>query len=280
MKLKDKVAIITGGSRGIGKAIAMAFIREGANVTIVSRTKMELLRTARELKKIGPLRVLAVVADISRPKDVKRAVRLTKKHFGKIDVLVNNAGIQGPIGFFVDNNIDEWIKTFDINFIGTARMVKACLFYMISQRQGKIINLSGGGAVYPRANFSAYGASKAAVVRFTETLAEELKEFHIDINSIAPGNVNTKMTKEIIKNKNQAWAKEFSSAKKQLLKGGNDSTLAASLAVFLASDESNGLSGKLISAVWDNWKALGLKIDKIMATDAFTVRRIKEEEAK
>ena len=280
MKLKDKVAIITGGSKGVGKAIAMTFAKEDACVTIASRTNTELIKIEEEIERTYPHKVLTVVADISKPLDAKRIVKLTTERFGKINILVNNAAIQNPIGPFIDNDMGEWIKTININLIGTVRMIKLCLPYMISQRSGKIINLSGGGAVSSRPNFSAYGTSKAAIVRFTETLAEELRIYNIDVNSIAPGAVNTKMTEEIVKNKNKAGIQEYILAKKQLAEGGADPQLVASLALFLASEESNGLSGRLISAVWDDWQNLGSKIKSVMKTDAFTVRRIKEDEVK
>jgi NAD(P)-dependent dehydrogenase (short-subunit alcohol dehydrogenase family) len=280
MKLKNKVAIITGGSRGIGRAIALAFVREGASISICSRTKEEVKEAEKEISGIYPYRVLAISADISKQIDVERIIRLTKDKFGRIDILVNNAGVLGPIGPFRNNNFEEWVETFEINFVGSVRMIKSCLPYLVSQKHGKIINLSGGGAVSPRPNFSAYGASKAAIVRFTETLAKELKCYNVGVNSIAPGSINTKMTREVIRNKKRVGLEEYTSAKKQLSQGNDSLERVASLAVFLASDASNGLSGRLISAAWDNWSSLGRRIGRVMKTDAFTVRRIKEDEAK
>lgn len=277
MKLKDKVAVITGGSRGIGRAIAVAFAREGACISIASKTKTTLTEAKIKIEQVSNHKVLAVVADISRFQEARRIVKLTHRTFGKIDILVNNAGILGPVGPFINNDMDEWIRAINVNLMGTARMIRLCLPYMIKQSYGKIINLSGGGAVYPRPNFTAYGVSKAAVVRFTETLASELKDYGIDVNSLAPGGINTRMTRQILNNKNKAGAKEFLSAKKQLSEGGADPNTAASLAVFLASSDSNGLTGRLISAIWDDWAGLGSRVENIMKTDAFTVRRIEEK---
>lgn len=273
LKLKDKVAIITGGSRGIGKAIASEFLKEGANVVITSRTEDELRKTAAEFESYG-YEVLAVKADISKKEHIKNLVNVTIEKFQTIDVLINNAGILGPLGKILDNDIDDWIKTIEINLIGTFLFSREVLPYMIEKKSGKIINLSGGGATYPRPGFSAYSTSKAAAVRFTETLAEEVKEFNIQVNAIAPGAVDTKMLRELIEKKELAGEKELKEAKRALESGKATPQKAASLAVFLASSESDGITGKLISAIWDpwrDWEKIGrVEIDK----DLYVLRRI------
>lgn len=149
---------------------------------------------------------------------------------------------------------------------------------MIKQRRGKIINLSGGGAAYPAPHFSAYAASKAAVVRFTETLAEEMKAFNIQVNAIAPGAINTGIQEEVLAAGEIAGEKALAEAKKVRETGGTPPKVPAALAVFLASDESNGLTGKLISAVWDDWKEMGKRFPEIMSTNIYTLRRVVPEE--
>ena len=196
--------------------------------------------------------------------------------WGKVDILVNNAGIQGPIGSVIETGIDEWIKTVHVNLIGTFLCTRAVLPSMIKQQRGKIINLSGGGATSPRPNFTAYGVSKTGVVRFTETLAEEVSKFNIQVNAIAPGSVNTKMTEEILNAGKAAGDKAISEARNQLETGGTPPEKAAALAVFLASEKSDGLTGRLISAVWDDWQQFPGQIEKIMASDLYTLRRIVE----
>lgn len=278
MKLKDKVAIITGGGRGIGQAIALAFAIEGAGVVVASRTLSEVMETAAQVKAMGR-RAIAVEADVAQREDVDKIVRTAIYEFGKVDILVNSAGVQGPIGPMVTNDIDEWIQTVHINLIGTLLCTRAVLPIMIERRQGKIINLSGGGATSPRPHFSAYSASKVAVIRLTETVAEEVKEFNIQVNAIAPGAVNTRMLDEVLTAGNAAGEKALAEAKRQQETGGTSPEIPAALAVFLASDKSNGLTGRLISAVWDDWSEMDKRITEIMSSDIYTLRRVTDKGA-
>lgn len=274
MKLKDKVAIVTGAGRGIGRAIALAFAREGADVVVVSRTLSEVDETAVQASALGR-RGLPLKVDVSRREDVESMVKSAVEEFGRIDVLVNNAGLLGPVGPLVENDVERWVDTINVNLTGTFLCCKAVLPIMIKQGGGKIINFSGGGAAYPRPRFSAYAASKAAVVRLTETLAEELKEFNIHVNAIAPGAINTRIQEEILAAGEVAGEKALAEAKKVRETGGTPSDVPAALAVFLASDESDGLTGKLISAVWDDWQSMGAeRIKEIELKGLYTLRRI------
>jgi len=272
-KLKDKVAIVTGAGRGIGRAIALAFAREGANVVVVSRTLSEVENTAAQVLALGR-RALALRVDVSRMEEVENMVKSTLRDFGRIDVLVNNAGILGPVGPLIENDVEHWIETVKVNLTGTFLCCKAVLPIMIKQGGGKIINLSGGGAAYPRPRFSAYATSKAAVVRLTETLAEELKEFNVQVNAIAPGAINTRIQEEILAVGDAAGEKAIAEAKKTRETGGTPPDVPAALAVFLASDESDGLTGKLISAVWDDWQSMGKHASEIVSSDLYTLRRV------
>lgn len=277
MRLKDKVAVISGGSRGIGKAIAKAYLKEGAKLSLAARSILELKATVQELKNLelkGVNRVMGVVADVARIEDVKKLIEKTLACYGTVDILVNTAGIQSPIGKLVETDADEWIHNIYINLIGTMLCCKYVLPVMIQKREGKIINFSGGGGTFPRPHFSAYASSKAAIVRFTETLAMEVKDHKIDVNAIAPGPVNTKMLKEIIEAQDKSGKKELLAALEREKKGGVSPKVSGALAVFLASGDSDGLSGRLISAVWDDWKNFSENIDKIMASSLFTLRRI------
>lgn len=273
MKLKGKVAIVTGGGRGLGKAIALAFAAEGADVVVVSRTISEVEGTAKEVQALGR-RALPMKVDVSNKEEVKNMVDSVTQQFGRLDILVNNAGVQPPIGPVIKNDPEEWLRTVTINLGGTFLCSRAVLPIMIKNRQGKIINLSGGGATSPRPYFTAYAASKAAVVRFTETLAEEVKEFNIQVNAISPGAVNTRMLEEIIAAGEMAGERALAEAKRQKETGGTPPEKAADLAVLLASDESNGLTGRLISAVWDDWQGIVQKMQKTMSTDLYTLRRV------
>lgn len=274
MKLSGKVAVVTGAGRGIGKAIALAFAREGADLTVVSRTITEVEQTAEEVRGLSR-RALALKVDVSDEGDVKHMVEETLSTFGKIDILVNNAGILGPIGPLHENDVEAWIETVRVNLIGTFLCCRAVLTVMIKQGWGKIINLSGGGAAYPKPYFSAYACSKAAVVRLTETLAEEVKSYNIQVNAIAPGAVKTSMIEQIIKAGEKAGSTALMDAKRVLEGGGAGFELVTSLAVFLASEESDGLTGRLISAVWDDWRSLsGDGIKLVMERGYYTLRRI------
>lgn len=274
MKLKGKVAIITGASKGIGKAIAETFAKEGCNLTIVSRNVDEVRNTAGELKRYG-VDVLPLKCDVSNPVEVEEMVKKTIARFKKIDILVNNAGIYGPLGPLVDNDIGQWKSTVDINLMGTVTCTKFVLPYMIKAKKGKIINLSGGGSGGPPTpTISAYVTSKVAVVRFAEVIAEEVKEHNIQVNSIAPGAVNTRLLDQVLAAADKLDKKFLERSIKQRETGGTPPEKAAQLALFLASDDSDGLTGKLISAVWDDYQNFSKKLDEINRTQIYTLRRI------
>lgn len=275
MVLKNKVALITGGSGYIGKAISRAFLREGAKVMLAARSVDELLVAKNELSD-GFKNVEICKADVVRSTDVKNLVKKTLKIFGKIDILVNAAGIYGPIGSSLDVNFDKWKQTFEINVFGTFNLMQRVLPIMIKKRKGKVINFSGGGdGPFPR--FSAYNSSKAAVVRLTETMAAEVKDYHIDINAIAPGPVNSRFLQQALEAGEEAVGKKrYQALLKQKNEGGVPPEKAANLCVFLASSVSDGLTGKFLSAVWDDWKNWDKnKIIQTMKSDKYTLRRVK-----
>jgi|SRR5579859_5952765 len=278
MKLPGKAAIITGGSRGIGKAISQAFTKQGARILVGAREATALEQAALELG--GPqVEVVTYAVDVSDPEAVQGMVKRAEEAFGEVDVLVNCAGVYGPIGPSIEADISAWRRTIEINLLGTFHCMAAVLPGMIRRRRGKIINLSGGGAVGPLPRFSAYGASKAAVVRLTETIAREVEEFNIQINAIAPGAVNSRLLDEVLASGERAGPEFFARAQEQKKQGGIPPERAAELAVFLASDESNSLTGRLISAVYDDWTHIPQNLDAIRATDLYTLRRIDEKMA-
>lgn len=273
MLLKNKNIILTGAGRGIGREIAKKLSSEGANLALIARTESELRETFEVLNPKNH-NTFYITLDISDEEKVMQTFADILLRMGRIDCLINNAGIQAPIGPFQKIILKEWRKNFNINLFGTVNCTYAVINKMIKQKKGKIVNMSGGGSTSPRPNFSAYGVSKTAVVRFTEILAEELKDFNnININAISPGAINTKMLDEVLKEGKKA-GKEFLDAVKRKEKGGDDPNLVADLICFLASDISNGISGKLISAKWDPWNDKDfqefLRTDK----DIATLRRI------
>jgi 3-oxoacyl-[acyl-carrier protein] reductase len=145
---------------------------------------------------------------------------------------------------------------------------------MRRQKSGKIINISGGGATSPRPDFSAYATAKCALVRFTETLAEELKDFGIDVNAVSPGAMNTRMLDEVLEAGPRAARREYAAALNRREEGGASPENAAELVAMLASNLCDGITGKLISAVWDDWKQLPERAKELAATDAYTLRRV------
>jgi 3-oxoacyl-[acyl-carrier protein] reductase len=273
--LRDKVALITGGSRGIGFAVASALIQRGARVGLVSRTKAELRVAAEALARVdGGARVVEVCGSITDPQFCRAAVEQVAAQLGEIDVLVNNAGVQGPIGLLEELNPDDWVQTFAVNLFGAAWMIQAVLPSMKRRGRGSIINISGGGATGPRERFSAYAASKAALVRLTETIAKETAGTGVRVNAIAPGAVNTRMTDEVERSGDRAGKAAHAEVRKQRETGGTPPELAAELVAFLASDESAGITGRLISAVWDDWRAMQNGSFQLVDPDWFTLRRV------
>jgi len=272
MSLRDKVSIITGSGRGIGKAIAKRFAENGSIVILTARSKNEIDETLNEIKKNGG-QGIAIQADVSKHVDVKKLVTKVVENYSKIDILVNNAGIIKPIKPIHEVGVGEWEDNLRINLFGTFYCIHTILPYMISGNYGKIINLSGGGAFKPMPNFSAYGASKAAIIRLTETIASEVKNYNISVNAIAPGAIQTRITSDIVESGDMAGI-EYSRAKEVLEKGGTDIGKVTELALFLASDESNGLNGKTISALWDDLNYIRKNILTIQKSDKYTMKRM------
>lgn len=275
MKLKGKVAIVTGGGRGIGEAIALAFAREGAIVIVASRTFTELDQVVSNIKGLGGEAEMVPV-DVSDRDGVLRLIDTTLATYGQVDILVNAAGVYGPIGPAWEVSVEEWVRAMQVNLFGTFMCCHAVLPHMIERRQGKIINFSGGGATSPLPRFSAYGVSKAAVVHLTETLAAEVNEYNVQINAIAPGAVDTRLQNDVLIAGEAAGGLLGRIRKlRETGEGGVPRELPAELSVFLASDESNGLTGKLIAAPYDGWQSWDTEhVSKVMSAPWFTLRRI------
>lgn len=276
-KLKGRAAIVTGGGRGIGRAIAEALARHGARLVLVARTTSELDATAREIGLIAAeSKTHVLTGDTSQEATAKQAVRMCREAFGEVDILVNAAGINGAIGPFEETDSSEWRRTIEVNLYSAFLFMREVLPFMKARRRGKIINLSGGGSANPRPMFSAYAVSKAAVVRLTETVAAEVRDFNVQINALAPGGVNTRLTEEMLAAGKRVGEAEYKSLRDQQKSGGVPADRAAELAVFLASDDSNGITGRMISAVWDDWKSWGPdRIREIESGDLYTLRRIR-----
>jgi NAD(P)-dependent dehydrogenase (short-subunit alcohol dehydrogenase family) len=276
MKLKNLNALITGGSQGLGKVIAEHFLREGANVVLCARSEKDLSATRAELSQKFPTqKIAAKTCDVADEAQVNELFAFALKELGSLDALVLNAGIYGPMGPTESVSIAEWRRAIDINLFGVLLPCRAVIPHFKKINRGKIVVLSGGGATNPLPNISSYAASKAAVVRLGETLAEELKPFHVDVNMIAPGALATRLVDEVLAaGPEKVGATFFEKNKSWKEKGAVPLELGASLAVYLASAESDGITGKLISAQWDPWQDLQQHREELAKSDIYCLRRI------
>jgi NAD(P)-dependent dehydrogenase (short-subunit alcohol dehydrogenase family) len=280
VKLQGKKILVTGASQGLGLAVAERCLAEGADVAVCARTPETIERVGAALRaqagKSGTRqRVVTAVADVSNVAEVEALVARVGRELGDLDGLVNNAGIYGPKGLSEEVDWGEWAKAVEINLFGTVLPCRAVLPGFRKRGTGKIVNLSGGGATAPLPRFSAYAASKAAVVRFTETLAEELRGTAIEVNAVAPGALNTRLLDEAIAaGPDKVGQSFYDRALRQKADGGAPLEKGAALCAFLLSSESDGINGRLLSAVWDPWADLPARRAELEGSDIYTLRRI------
>jgi 3-oxoacyl-[acyl-carrier protein] reductase len=229
-------ALVTGGGRGIGQGVALRLAKEGMRVAISARSADQLAETVR----LSGGEILAVTADVSKPDDVRAMVARVENQFGPIDLLINNAGIGGPLTPFLDASPDAWWKTLEVNLRGPYLCCREVLPGMIARRAGRIINVASGAGTYPIPDMSAYVASKTALIRLSEQLAMEMKPHGISVFPIRPGVVRTSMADE---------ARDAIPLVKKILDEGQDVTtdVVADLVLFLASGKADRLSGRLLS---------------------------------
>jgi NAD(P)-dependent dehydrogenase (short-subunit alcohol dehydrogenase family) len=265
---KDATILITGAGRGIGKRLAIGFAQAGFRVGLLGRSQGELDVTKLEIEHAGGA-ALRIRADVSNYEQVAAGVEKMNTHWGGVHALIANAAVQGPVGPFLENRPADWTELFRTNVLGVFNTCRAVLPQMIQRRSGKVIVMSGTGAASPRASFAAYSAGKAAVARFVESLAEEVRDDNVQINSMFPGQTYTSMTDEILKAGPRAGPAEIEQAEKVRLTGGMPPEKQLQLALFLASERSNHVTGKLIY-VQDDWKKLEMENGR---PDAFTLRR-------
>ncbi len=275
--LQGRTALITGASQGLGLEIARRYLDAGARgICICARDVGTLESALEELgERAGPGQtVLGCVADVSKPEDVEMLVELALDGLGEVVILVSNAGVYGPKGTVDRTDWGEWKRAVEINLFGSVLPARALLAHFTERGYGKIVQLSGGGATAPLPRLSAYAASKAGVVRFAETLAEELREHRIDVNAIAPGALNTRMLEELLSTGPELLGEAvYARALEQQRSGGIPPEQGAKLAVFLGSAASDGITGKLLSAVWDPWTELARHRGDL-ESDVYTLRRI------
>jgi 3-oxoacyl-[acyl-carrier protein] reductase len=279
MNLQNRIAIITGANQGLGLAIAEAFLAEGISGLVIcarGTAKLQEAEAQLKIKLSAGQKLLALTCNVGDTRQIDQLVERTLTEFGRIDILVNNAGVYGPFGAIEDVNWQDWVDAIAINLTGLVYACRAVIPAMKKAGYGKIVNLSGGGATNPLPRISSYAASKAGVVRFTDTLGEELREYRIDVNSVAPGLLDTRLTDQLLEAGPEIVGRAFFDRIKNTVSEGKAAPVekAAALCVYLASAESDGLTGKLISAPWDPWPDFEGHRKELETNDIYTLRRI------
>lgn len=240
MRLKDRVAIVTGGARGIGKKISQAFLEEGAFVYIFDVNEEEGVRTIDEFQSAYDNKVNFFKVDITDEKGVEQSIKKIIEAEGRIDILVNNAGITRD-NLILRMSLEDWKKVIDINLTGAFICSKHTVKYMVKNRSGKIINISSIVGVHGNAGQSNYSSSKAGIIGLTKTLARELAGRNILVNAIAPGYIETEMTEKLSDKIKEKLMEQIPTGRL----GSVDDV--AKTALFLASDDSNYITGTVIN---------------------------------
>lgn len=288
--LAGRTVLVTGGSMGIGYACAEAALAAGANVVIAARGAGALTAAYDALAHgtsgvthdagdathdgARAARVLACPCDVAVEAQVDALFDDAVARFGTVDGVVHAAAVMGPIGEVTEVAPDEWLEAVRVDLFGAFLVARAAVRVMKPRRRGKIVLLSGGGATSPFPRYTAYACSKAAVVRLAETLAVELQDDGIDVNALAPGFVATRMHEATLSAGVRAGEAYLERTREQLTEGGVPPQLAAAAAVFLLSADSDGITGRLLAAPWDDWRGWRARLDDIRGSDLFTLRRI------
>tara|TARA_B100000035_G_scaffold278357_1_gene257266 strand:+ start:15041 stop:15928 length:888 start_codon:yes stop_codon:yes gene_type:complete len=282
MILKNRIALITGASRGIGKEISKKFLLNGASIIICSKNKARIEKTKKELKNLNLNKdqfIKEYVVNLASEKETNLFCKEIISSYPALDILINCAGVHGPLGNIENYSMQNLRDTLEINLISPINICTHFLKEFKNKNYGKIINFSGGGATFPLPEMNAYSLSKVALVRFTENISTELKNYNIDINAIAPGAILTDMNKSILNaGPEKVGVNYYKELKEKFKKSSGDINIVTDLTLYLASKESDGISGKLISAVWDNWKNFDKFKNTLISTDIYNLRRILPED--
>jgi NAD(P)-dependent dehydrogenase (short-subunit alcohol dehydrogenase family) len=266
-----QVALVTGGGRGIGRAIAQALALVGMAVAVTARSADELAETARLIEDAGG-RAVAIPGDAADRHMVEHVVRQTEEHLGSVDLLVNNAGTSGPIGLTWESDPEQWWRTLEVNLLGPLLFAHGVLPGMVERRRGRIINIASGAGLGTGRHFSAYASSKAALIRLTEALAVEAGEYGVQVFAVGPGVVKTAMVNDVLESPEQS----------RLLPGipnavneGRDvpPERVGAMAVLLASGAADGLTGRFLS-IFDDLPALIMRAEEIQRDRLHTMRLV------
>ncbi|MDR2405728.1 MAG: SDR family oxidoreductase [Deltaproteobacteria bacterium] len=277
--LSGRSALITGASLGLGFAIARRFCASGADLFLCARGIDRLEKSVSELEKLktrADQKILYRQADVSKADEVKDLVSDALKAFPNLTALVSNAGVYGPKGKIEEVSLEEFWGAIEINLLGPILLSRELIPHFRMQNYGKIIQISGGGATNPMPRLESYATSKAAVVRLMESLALDLQRSRVDVNSISPGLLDTRLLDEVLAAGPQKVGEQFYSRMKSAKEEGSstDPEIGAKLCEFLASSASDGITGKLISAVWDDYTKWPEHLSELTGKDLYTLRRI------
>jgi NAD(P)-dependent dehydrogenase (short-subunit alcohol dehydrogenase family) len=268
---KNKVALVTGGGRGIGCAFAQALASAGASVVLAARSESEISEVAKAIRTRGG-NALAVQADISKSEDVKNLVQAAISHNGHVDILINNAGITGPIQPVIDTDPEQWWHTIEVNVRGTFLVTRLVLPTMVARSTGRIINISSGAAYGVFPNLSSYATSKAALAHFTRCLAAELEPHHISVIAFNPGFVQTSMLE------NAATSADVDPLSRETFRHVLESGHARSVTdvipklMYLAAGHADTLSGRFLD-IDDDFGHIAATHEDIAGSDLYTLQR-------
>lgn len=276
--LAGKNILVTGGSLGIGYATAETCLKAGAKVAICARNPADLEAAVRKLNEQGYDAIAGIPADVTQQDQVDAALDAVESHFGTVSAVIHAAGILGPIGDITQVDPVEWFNTIQVNLFGAVLVTRQACLRLQKTGGGRIVLFSGGGAAYAFPNYSAYACSKVGVVRFTETIAQEMAASQIEINCVAPGFVITRLHQQTLAAGELAGKEYLEKTKAEIDKGGVSPYVGAAAAAFLASDAANGITGKFVAAPYDGWNEWSDHLEELRDTDIFTLRRILPKE--
>jgi len=273
------LAIVTGASRGLGRRCALHLGAAGSDLLLVARDLSALAKVAAETAaRNAGIQASTLRCDLADP-DAPEILHDAAGRLGGADILINNAAIQGPIGRAWEVPWRDFKNAVRLDFLLPVQLCRKVIPGMEAKGRGWIVNISGGGGTGPRPMFTAYGAAKTALVRFSETLAIEAAPYGIRVNAVAPGAFASQMSKAVLASEAEAGAAEVSAARSLLDQGDETSAEeAARLVTYLTLGAGRDITGKLISAVWDRWDALHRNPDVLAHKDVFTLRRVVPEE--